>query len=78
MGVCLKIVKGKCLSGCFVIIFYVCVVYDKTKKKKRKKKLNVLICIEFGSYLKKNIKNSFLVSRIIILYERFGSLRYTF
>jgi hypothetical protein len=51
--VCLNIVKGKCLSGCFVIIFYVYVVYDKTKKKKRKKKLNVLICIEFGSYFKK-------------------------
>jgi len=51
MGVCLNIVIGKCLSGCFVINFYVCVVLIKLKKKE--KKLNVLICIEFGLYFKK-------------------------
>jgi hypothetical protein len=44
--------------GVLLLFFYVCVVYDKTKKKKKEikkkeKKLNVLICIEFGSYFKK-------------------------
>jgi prolipoprotein diacylglyceryltransferase len=41
MGVFLNIVKGKYLSVCFVIIFYICVVYDKTKKKKKKKKKKI-------------------------------------
>jgi len=44
--------------GVLLLFFYVCVVYDKTKNKKKEikkkeKKLNVLICIEFGSYFKK-------------------------
>jgi hypothetical protein len=42
MGVCLNIVKGKCLSECFVIFFFMYVLF--MLKLKRKKEIKEIKC----------------------------------
>ena len=56
---------------CVCTIFLCMFLNDKKLKRQKEKKINVLICIEFGLYFKKKSKNIFLlISRIIILYLR--------